>query len=268
MSQASLTASSSPSRPSTGSSSMLLHSASRPQHAPTLSSSSSINPRNGLLAPSTPSHNNASLSPVANRMRERDADAMEKYLLRNRSGSGSTTDNRSINGSTNESTQASMISPSQEEFHPIPDYLSGSVTPRRLRPSFSAAQLRTPHDSSASASNHSTPHAENRNRSGTNPSTHGAISPLPLSRSSSISNSIRSIISPDRATYEEPQTFIGPPSQYAQFPEPPAGPANAPTGHSSRRKALQILGKPLSGFDSSGSSHRRGMSATSVRGVS
>jgi hypothetical protein len=264
--QSSLTASSSPSRPSTGSSSLFFSHARTGHHA-TPSSSSSLNPKNGLLAPGAASHGPSALSPVASRMRERDADAMERYLLRNRSGSAST-DNKSMNGSTNGSSQASVVAPPRlDDFQSSVDHLSGSMTPRRLRPSFSAAQLRTPNESTAPSSNHSTPHAESRNRSGTNPSARNGTGGSLLSRSSSISNSLRSIISPDRTTYDDPQSYIGPPSQYASFPDPPLVEENAtPTVNSSRRKALHILGKPLSGFDSSGSSHRRGMSATSVRG--
>lgn len=256
---------------------MFLNQSRNGHHATTPSSSSSLNPKNGLLAPGPPqpSHTGASLSPVANRMRERDADAMEKYLLRNRSGSSST-DNRSLTSSTNGSAQPSAtLPPHGEDYFPHQDHdhLSGSMTPRRLRPSYSAAQLRTPYDSGGGMSNHSTPQAESRSRAGTNPSIQqgrNGITPLNLSRSSSISNSLKSIISPDRAVHHEPQSYMGPPSQYAQFPEPPlhSEALNTPTvpTTSSRRKALHILGKPLAGFDSSGSSHRRGMSATSVRG--
>lgn len=268
VSQASVATSSSPSRPSTGSSSVFLNQARNGHHAATPSSSSSLNLRNGLLAPNTAGHS-AGLSPVANRMRERDADAMEKYLLRNRSGSSST-DNRSLTGSTNGSSAASAtLPPHGEDSNSNHDHQSGSMTPRRLRPSFSAAQLRTPHETPGSVSNHSTPQGENRSRSGTNPGARASPQPQ-LNRSSSISNSLSPIISPDRAAYDEPQSYVGPPSQYAQFPEPPlqspeVNTPTLPTNPSSRRKALHILGKPLSGFDS-GPNHRRGMSATSVRG--
>lgn len=273
----SLAASSSPSRPSTGSGSIMLNQSRNGQHATTPSSSSSLNQKNGLLAPGPPQGSHAnSLSPVANRMRERDADAMEKYLLRNRSGSAST-DNYSLASSTNGSGQASAtLLPHGEEYFPTqdPEHLSGSMTPRRLRPSYSAAQLRTPYESEVSASTYSTPQGESRSRAGTGPSlsTQGraGVPPLNLNRSSSISNSLKSIISPDRAVHQEAQSYMGPPSQYAQFPEPPlrSEEVNTPTATttSSRRKALHILGKPLPGFDSSGASHRRGMSATSVRG--
>lgn len=202
---------------------------------------------------------------------------MEKYLLRNRSGSSST-DNYSLTSSTNGSAQATSatLPPHGEEYFPSQDHehLSGSMTPRRLRPSYSAAQLRTPYEAADSISNYSTPQGESRSRAGTGPSssTQGyIIPPLNLNRSSSISNSLKSIISPDRAVQHEAQSYMGPPSQYAQFPEPPLRSpeeVSTPTAQttSSRRKALHILGKPLPGFDSSGASHKRGMSATSVRG--
>ncbi|KAG2013524.1 hypothetical protein CC2G_010424 [Coprinopsis cinerea AmutBmut pab1-1] len=268
--------SSSPSRPSTGGSSSLLYS-QQPRHTPQPSSASnglsnSTNSKGSLLS-APGAHPSSALSPVANRMRERDADAMEKYMLRNRSGSSST-DNRSNSGSTTTGSgqMSANLSPSSEAFHITTDEASGTLTPRRLRPSFSAAQLRTTHEGSVANSNNGTPHSENRSRSGTNPtSTRGAASPLPLlTRSPSISNSLRSIISPERTSYEDSKRYMGPPSQYAQFPEPPVQPeantVTTPTVQSSRRKALQILGKPLSGFDSSNSNHRRGMSTTSVRG--
>ncbi|TFK29391.1 ankyrin [Coprinopsis marcescibilis] len=255
--------SSSPSHPSTTSSSLF---ANHRRRAPSTSNgyAKPLNPSNSLLSANSP-NSVSGLNPIATRMRERDADAMEKFR-RNRSGSSSTDNNLSVNGSTNGSGQMSAgLSPNAEEFQRGSDHLSGSMTPRRLRPSFSAAQLRTTPASSAITTANGAPHSESRTRSGTNPTS--TVPPL-LKRSPSISSSLRSMISPDRASYEDPRSYMGPPSQYAQFPEPPKTPegGNTPTVSSNRRKGLHILGKPLSGFDSSGSNHRRGMSATSVRG--
>jgi len=259
-SQSSLSASSSPSQPSASQNSFSNHLSSTNGggafSGPHLTHSSSLN------LPS-PNHPASALSPVATRMRERDADAMEKYMRRTRSGSQGTasTDNRSQNGSTPSSAGPSADGDDISSLsHLTP---SGSVTPRRLRPSMSAAQLRTtaePPSIVATATQ-----SENRNRSGTNPTAPRPSLPM-LSRSSSTSIS-RSLISPE-SVFEESESYTGPPSQYAQFPEPPLAPedTSTPVG---RRLAFHLLSKPLPGIDINGSSsHRRGMSATaSVRGT-
>jgi hypothetical protein len=262
----SLTVSSSPSQCSTGSNSFFQNHQPSGFHTPHTTSTSSAlifsapstTPKGSSLNPNPVS----ALSPIASRMRERDADAMEKYLRRNRSGSQGTTSTDTK--SQNESNYASAgPSANGDDITALGSHMSGSVTPRRLRPSMSAAQLRSTHESS-----NGTNHHENRNRSGTSPTTsRPAFSPLPLlTRSSSTSNSLRSIISVDRESFEESESYIGPPSQYAQFPEPPMAIEGTPVAVPGRRKGFHILAKPLQSFDSSNSSHRRGMSATSVRG--
>ena len=186
--------------------------------------------------------------------------ALHKYLNRNRSGSQGTasTDNKSQNGTT-------FASAGPSHGDDISALTSGSVTPRKLRPSASAAQLRTGVGSSSSAQ---ITQSDGRNRSGTNSSTTRVpISTLPsLTRSSSVSKSLRSKASVDRLASDGTESYTGPPSQYAQFPEPPM-PADQPTPTNGRRKAFHLLGKPLQTFDSSSnSSHRRGMSSASLRG--
>lgn len=206
-----------------------------------------------------PSSNPASaLSPIATRMRERDADAMEKYLRRNRSGSQGTssTDTKSQNGSTFSSAGPSANGDDITSLTRLP--ISGSVTPRRLRPSMSAAQLRSGAGSPVlpTDSEHSS-----RDRSGTTPNiTRPKLSPLPiLTRSSSTSKSSKPLIT------EEPESFTGPPSQYAQFPEPPPPePDINSTPTTSRRLPFNLLRPSL---DLPSSSHRRGQSVTSVRGA-
>jgi len=183
---------------------------------------------------------------------------MEKYLNRNRSGSQGTasTDNKSQNGS-----QFAGGGPSSH----YDDVTSGTMTPRKLRPSASAAQLRTTQGGQGS----SITQTDSRNRSGTSSSaSRGPISTLPLlARSSSTSKSLRSIASADRLTFEDSESYTGPPSQYARFPEPPIAAENHATPTNGRRKAFHILGKPLQTFDTSASSsHRRGMSSASIRG--
>ncbi|KAJ7276531.1 ankyrin repeat-containing domain protein [Mycena haematopus] len=205
---------------------------------------------------------NSAISPVANRMRERDADAREKYMNRTRSGSQGTssTDNKSQNGSFYASTGPSVNGDDVSSLTRLG--ASGSVTPRRLRPSMSAAQLRTTTEALNIITTLPSSSSEHRSRSGTNPTAPRPTLPH-LNRSSSISNSPRSLAS-DRSNLEEAGNFTGPPSQYAQFPEPPLlVPDDSSTPTAARRLAFHLLSKPLPSTDPP--HHRRGMSATSVR---
>ena len=253
--------SSSPTQHSTGST-FFGHSLSGYRAAPLASSSNGttfqVSPEStkGSLPLLNPPPNPASaLSPIANRMRERDADAMEKYLLRNRSGSQGTssTDTKSQNGSTFTSAGPSA------NGDDITALISGSVTPRRLRPSMSAAQLRTTQTSSTSGSGKNIPQVDTRTGSSTSPTastTRGAVSPIPLlTRSSSMTKSLRSIASADRLSFDEAEKYSGPPSVSARIPST-----------NGRRKGFHILSKPLPSFETStGASHRRKTSATSTR---
>ncbi|KAF8076525.1 ankyrin repeat-containing domain protein [Lyophyllum atratum] len=273
-SQTSFSASSSPSHPSTGSNSYYhnqhLGGHLTPQMTATgstvtVSGASPAAQHGSTLNP--PVNPVSALSPIANRMRERDADAREKYLLRNRSGSQGTssTDNRSQNGSHFASAGPSANGDDITALNQVPN--SGASTPRRLRPSVSAAQLRTIDSPSPAPANNHTVHTqpENRNRSGTNPSTRPSQTTPLLTRSSSITTSPRSLASPD---LEDNESYIGPPSQFAQFPEPPSASEDTTTPMASRRKAFHILSKPLPPIEQPASaSHRRGMSAASVRGT-
>lgn len=264
-SHSSFSPSSSPSQPSTRSASHF-HNQQLPSHhtqVPSTNSTSTIpvsSPApsgSTLAAPNNPA---SALSPIANRMRERDADAMEKYLRRNRSGSQGTssTENRSQNGSNYSSAGPLTNGNDTSTLNHLPT--SGSTTPRRLRPSFSAMQLRSGMPSNGII--HAQP--DSRHRSGTNPT---RPSPLPLlTRSSSTSTSPHSLISPDRSVVEETESFIGPPSQYAKFPDPPLPIEDSTMPTAGRRKAFHhLLSKPLPSLEPSGTSHRRGMSANSVR---
>ncbi|KAJ7129531.1 ankyrin repeat-containing domain protein [Mycena epipterygia] len=257
-----------------------------PAHRSQSSSSSPSNAPNPFLSPHGPSSSNGSfptsspsmmrgpsplnppsnsaLSPVANRMRERDADAREKYLNRNRSGSQGTssTDNKSLNGSfqngsiQNGSFYSSSGSIDGDDVSALTRLgASGSVTPRRLRPSMSAAQLRTnPAEALNILTNLPSSSSENRSRAGTNPTAPRPTLPE-LSRSSSISTSPRGL---------NGESYTGPPSQYAQFPEPPlVAPDDSSTPTVGRRLPFHLLSKPIPSSDPP--NHRRGMSATSVR---
>ena len=227
-----------------------------PLTSPSNGTTSQVSPGStkGSLPLLSPPPNPASaLSPIANRMRERDADAMEKYLMRNRSGSQGTssTDTKSQNGSTFTSAGPSA------NGDDITALISGSVSPRRLRPSMSAAQLRTTQSSNTSGSGKSISQADTRTGSSTSPTTsttRGVVSPIPsLTRSSSMTKSLRSIASADRLSFDE----AGPSSVSARVPSVTNG----------RRKGFHILSKPLPSFESStGASHRRKTSATSTRG--
>ncbi|KAG6903507.1 hypothetical protein C0995_005530 [Termitomyces sp. Mi166 len=257
LSQSSFSASSSPSQPSTGSTSYyhvqhLTTQMTATSSTLTVSGSSSINP-GSLLNP--PANSLSSLSPVASRVRERDADAIERYLLRNRSGSQGTssTDNRSQNGSFFASAGPSTNGDNITALNPLSN--GGTSTPRRLRPSASAAQLRTVYAPTHTI--HTQP--ESRHRIG-NGSSHRSVSSTLLTRSLSTSTSPRSM-----TPGIEGESYMGPPSQYAQFPEPPLHEETS-TPVAQRRKAFHILSKPLPPVDAS-VNHRRGMSANAVRGA-
>jgi uncharacterized protein len=202
------------------------------------------------------------LSPIASRMLERDADAMEKYMQRNRSGSSST-DNRSQNGSAYSSTGPSAYG----DDLGVLNHKSGATTPRRLRPSASAAQLRTIPDSDSPPNLRflAKAQSEQRHRAGTTPTQ--TTRPFGLTRSSSNSTSPLSL---EEFTEEPNQSYAGPSSQYAQFPEPPeyddTGSGTPTNTTANRRKGFHILSKPLPGLEQHlNPNHRRGTSATSVR---
>jgi len=265
--------SSSPSQPSTGSSSVFLNhslASHHPPHGvPSNGTTFQAPPKGSLLNP--PPNPASALSPIANRMRERDADAMEKYLLRSRSGSQGTssTDTKSQNGSTFASAGPSA------NGDDITALVSGSVTPRRLRPSVSAAQLRTTQPSNTSGSGNGMSPTDTRTGSSTSPTTSAprrGVSPIPLlTRSSSMSKSLRSIASVDRLSFDEAEEYAGISNQYAQFPAPAPSRVvkeeNCVPATNGRRKGFHILSKPLQSFETStGSSHRRKTSAASTRG--
>ena len=200
----------------------------------------------------------AALTPIATRMRERDADAMEKYMRRNRSGSAST-DTKSQNGSS-----LSSAGPSDDITSLSSSHASGTSTPRKvLRPSVSAAQLQSSKNKPPSVS--TTPSDFFRSRSGTNPTaakpTLISLVPTPiLTRSSSNASDSRVLI-------EEPdEMVVGPSIQYAKLAEPlssrPDSPS-LPATQTGRRLPFNLLSKTLGSTE--GGTHRRGVSATSIR---
>jgi len=240
------------------------------------------------------------LSPITTRMLERDADAMEKYKRRNRSGSAGTT-------STDAPSQTESIGHLNgvdwEEVVPPKDALAnGSLQPRKfLRPSVSAAQLRS-NGGPGLVSKASQEML--RSRSGTNPieiphsasaSSFSTINGNRTSRSSNLTTptrqkpgtSIRTLSGhtaggmPDDT---DDGDYTGPSELYAQFP-PPAppprlppttkvltptkvadrngkGPAGStPAPTTHRRIPFHILSKPLPPIDAQ-FGHRRGTSTT------
>ena len=235
----------------------------------------------------------SALSPIASRVREQDANAIEAYLRRNRSGSGSTDvkTTESILSSPSPATPvgsnlvSSGPSVNGDDLASLPE-VSGSIAARRrLRPSFSAAQLRrAPFIVTTHASSQDT---TSRNRAGTNPTVAASSSmrsPLsdsfgptasvfraPPSRNSSL-NALSTM-----KDETEPEKVTGPPSEYAIFPDPPeedVSPTTTPTvtntpttsGTHSRRLPFNLLSKPLPSLDlHHGHGHRRGASIQSLR---
>lgn len=161
----------------------------------------------------------SALSPIANRMREQDASAMEKYMRRNRSGSASTEVKSQGSGSGSADPSSAGPSANGDDISSLP--LPGTVTPRRrLRPSMSASQLRSSPKPPFAVNGSQ----EHRNRSGTNPSLRSRPSFSPPSERTPLPAS-PSRPAPPRASSSStsrPQDFTGPPSAYAQFPFPEA----------------------------------------------
>ncbi|KAI0068766.1 ankyrin [Artomyces pyxidatus] len=228
-------------------------------------SSSSLHPINPASA----------LSPIASRVREQDANAIEKYLRRNRSGSGST-DVKSQNSSNPSSAGPSA---NGDDIASLP--ASGPTPKRRLRPSLSAAQLRTNPKPPFIVTTHASQDTS-RNRSGTSPATiQAADTPFNSPPSSSTPLPTSSRLPPSRGSSlttvpvsPETESYVGPSSNYARFPDPPTSENPSPNGTptvtntptSGRRLPFHILSKPLPTIELHNSnSHRRGASIHSMR---
>jgi hypothetical protein len=233
-------------------------------------------------------------------MLEKDADAMEKYKRRNRSGSAGTT-------STDAPSQAESVgylngADREEVVPPMDALVNGSVQPRKLlRPSASAAQLRSNGGGPGLVSKGSQEML--RSRSGTNPieipssgtiSSFSTINENPTNESPNLTTptrqkpgaSIRMLsghtaggMADDRGDGD----YTGPSELYAQFPPPAViprlqpvststtkgtdrngrGPAGTtPTTTSHRRIPFHILSKPLPPIIDAQFGHRRGTSTT------
>ncbi|KAH9977935.1 ankyrin repeat-containing domain protein [Lactifluus volemus] len=218
----------------------------------------------------SPASNPASaLSPIASRVLEKDASAMEAYIRRNRSGSGSTDAKTGESaapspapplGSTPVSSGPSM---NGDDLASLPD-MSKSVAPRRrLRPSLSAAQLRAYGKPSSGINSGPTKPGSPRSPLA------DSFSPIPSttrafpSRNSSL-NALSMMMDE-----KEPDKLVGPSSDYAVFPDPPGehlSPNATPTVPTSRRLPFNILSRPLHSLDlHHGHGHRRGASIHSLR---
>jgi hypothetical protein len=181
-----------------------------------------------------------------------DADAMEKYMLRTRSGSQGTPSHNGTQQITGATDQDDAVARRARDL---------VSTPRRLRPSASAAQLRTPPDSPL-PSNTTHPRAENRVRAGTSPTiARPMLSPIPILTRSTTSDSLRNLFIAEQSP-DEDGSFIGTHSQLDQFTSPPEPEEMTPTV--SRRKGLHMFLKSAM-VDTS--NHRRGMSVASMRGA-
>ena len=225
----------------------------------------------------------SALSPIASRVRKQDANAMEAYLRRNRSGSGST-EVRTVEfpspaAHPGNAPISSKPSANGDNIASLPG-VRGSVTPRRrLRPSSSAAQLRRPPFIVTTAA--VSQDVSSRNRAGTNPTTripHSPRSPQtdtfgPVSPSGQALPSRNSSLNALSTSKDDgvPESFAGPSSDYAVFPDPPEedpSPTVTPTvtnTPTSRRLPFHILSKPLPlpsiDLHHHGHGHRRGSSS-------
>lgn len=232
----------------------------------------------------------STLSPIATRMLERDADAMEKYKRRNRSGSGGTT---STDALSQAESMGYLNGADFEEFiPPMNSLVNGSVQPRRLlRPSASAAQLRSNGNGFGLVSKASQEML--RSRSGTNPMEihpSGSSSSFSTINGNHQTNGSSNATTPTRSKPGAPNRalssgmaddkdgdYTGPSELYAQFPPPTATPrlppqtktptkgtdrnGKAPSTTAHRRIPFHILSKPLPPIDAQ-LGHRRGTSTT------
>ncbi|KAH8105924.1 ankyrin repeat-containing domain protein [Cristinia sonorae] len=201
----------------------------------------------------------SALSQYASRMREQDANAIEKYKNRQRSGSGTTasTDVASQNGG-NHPLASGVSRRAEDDIAALGSLVTvGSVAPRRnLRPSASAAQLRSPASGGVSSSNQTPVQEVLRNRSGTGPATMGPIPPIATQSPSDPGLSS----TPTQRPVKGP--FKGPSTEFSRFPPPPlAAPRestestrpNAPT-HTTQTRRLPF-GNLLSSHHKHNSDH-------------
>lgn len=210
----------------------------------------------------------SALTPIASRMREQDASAMEAYLRRNRSGSGSTDVKNteptvpSTGTPVSGTALSSGASVNGDNLTSLPDLRRSPFMVTSSQDTTSRNRVGT----------HTTTGVSNTIRSPPDSFGPRAVSALraPPSRNSSL-NALS--MTKDDVDAEK---LTGPPSEYAVFPDPPDPPekdtssiatptvANTPTP--SRRLPFNLLSKPLPSLDlHHGNGHRRGASIQSLR---
>ncbi|KAI6047427.1 ankyrin repeat-containing domain protein [Pisolithus marmoratus] len=257
----------------------IIHSPSqRPENVSSAGSSgtlsmSSPGPSQPMLLNSHAPTHKSSLSPIVTRMRERDADEMEKYKRRNRSGSGETssTDNaRSQVVPVSNFTSAGPSSNGDDITALSSLAITGSTTPRRrLRPSWSAAQLRSSPPSTPMPSQ-ALPADASRSRAGTNPGS--SRSAQPLLTPGAILTRTASSDTPrheDRVV-DELENLNGPSLQFAHFREPPRkngirSASSSTAAAIGRRLPFNLLSRPTPPPPEPPHGHRRGTSVASIR---
>ena len=226
------------------------------------------------------------LTPYASRVREQDADAIAEYKKRNRSGSAGTQTSDSKSTTNGISTLPTINGsnshlPLDSNFNPSP---SMALADRRLRPSVSAAQLRSspsPLPLVANILNLQTP----RHRAGTTPTVARPNQLSPIESTFPNDSGENPAIVERKHSARRAGTvptrppndggdYTGPSSDYAVFPDPPFDPRTSesqttPTSsvkQSARRAALALLSKPLPSIDSQKQrEHRRGTSSSDTR---
>ncbi|KAI6034372.1 ankyrin repeat-containing domain protein [Pisolithus microcarpus] len=238
-----------------------IHSSSqRPENVSSASSSGTVSVSSPgpsqptLLNPHAPTHKSSFLSPIVDRMRERDADEMEKYKRRNRSGSGETssTDNA-----------RSQVVPASNFTSAGPSANGDDITALNgLRPSWSAAQLRSSPSSTPISSQVSQAEAS-RNRAGTNPGSSRSAQPLLTPGTILTRTTSSDTPRPEEKVVEELENLNGPSLQFAHFREPPR--KHGIPAAIGRRLPFNLLSKAAPPPPEPPHGHRRGTSIASIR---
>ena len=238
-------------------------------------------PQSNFLGLPPPINASSVLSPIASRIREQDASALAEYKQQQRNRSGSATTQTSDTKSTTTST---TVLSSNTSAASVPVGPSTPQPDRRLRPSYSAAQLRStaapPPPEKTESSDPSDPQGS-RSRSGTAPvPTRSASSPMEANFPAAVQSLERKTSAkragtvPARSQFDGNGSggYTGPPSDYAVFPDPPTSNSTRPTEQqgtpskpSTRRAPFAILSKPLPSIDSTKVPREHRKAASEVR---
>lgn len=257
-----------------------IHSSSqRPENVSSASSSGTVSVSSPgpsqptLLNPHAPTHKSSFLSPIVDRMRERDADEMEKYKRRNRSGSGETSSTDNARSQVVPASNFTSAGPSAngDDITALSSLaITGSTSPRRrLRPSWSAAQLRSSPSSTPISSQVSQAEAS-RNRAGTNPGSSRSAQPLLTPGTILTRTTSSDTPRPEEKVVEELENLNGPSLQFAHFREPPRkhgirSASSSTAAAIGRRLPFNLLSKAAPPPPEPPHGHRRGTSIASIR---